>query len=152
MLKKTFALFFAIMFIISSLGCVYAVEGENHVCSENITVIGIGIDDQEIDPQYIGTCSNGGKHLMFGRGIGWAYYGEVGNAELRFTGCASQCKYCDLVLITEGNPFVTGSTWGNYALWNPGYQCTNNVVMYTRDFGYSNSVSDEYVLGFEFAK
>lgn len=120
-----------------------------------VNVIGLGVDEiPDVQPQYISTCPGGAKHQMYGKGLGHAYYGYEGNAELRISGGATtQCSYCDLVLITENNPYITGAVWGDYALWNPGYQISSGVTrMYTYDFGNSTNNNDDFVKGFNFAK
>lgn len=39
---------------------------------------------------------------------------------------------------------------GNYALWNPGYDVSTGVVMWTNDFGYSGSKLNDFEQGFSF--
>lgn len=76
--------------------------------SEIVQEIGLGIDsDNHITPYVVADCpgSSSGKHKMTGRGSGYAYYGSAGSKDLRVSGPVSQCKYCHLVLIAEGNPF-----------------------------------------------
>lgn len=109
-------------------------------------------ENEEIEMKYIVSCPAGWKHQMQGRGMGFAYYGSAGSTDLRISGTASQCSFCDLVLVTAGNPFIVGSTWGDYATWNPGYQVGTNVVMYTNHIGHSDSNTDPYVQGFQFAR
>ena len=112
----------------------------------------LNVSTEEIEMKYIVSCPAGGKHQMQGRGMGFAYYGSAGSTDLRISGTASQCSFCDLVLVTAGNPFIVGSTWGDYATWNPGYQVGTNVVMYTNHIGHSDSNTDPYVQGFQFAR
>mgnify|MGYP000069558866 FL=1 len=109
-------------------------------------------ENEEIEMKYVVSCPSGGKHQMQGRGMGFVYYGSAGSTDLRISGTASQCSFCDLVLVTAGNPFIVGSTWGDYATWNPGYQVGTNVVMYTNYIGHSDSNNDPYVQGFQFAR
>lgn len=122
-----------------------------NAADEQITEIGIGIDDSEpkIEPRYIASCPNGSYHLMRGRGTGWVYYGAYPSKDLRFTGQAGQCDNCKLVVITETNQFLYPSLpWGKYATWNPGYEVGIGVKMYTKSIGTINKVNDPFALGF----
>ena len=118
------------------------------------SIIGIGIDEQDnennIIPRYVVACSDSsnGKHYMYPKGTG-AAYDVNNNNKLKFKGQAGQCKYCKLVLITEYNPFLPSTPyWGQYVLWNPGYEVETGGVMYTNEFGESYNKSDYICTGF----
>lgn len=72
----------------------------------------------QIEERYIVSCPGGGKHIMIGRAEGRIHYGTNGNSTWVLTGTASQCTICNLVLVTENNPFMVNTThpWGRYAL------------------------------------
>ncbi|MEZ3486723.1 MAG: hypothetical protein K1W22_09085 [Lachnospiraceae bacterium] len=145
--RITIVFCFLLALQITSTLSVNAADAETEVP----TKIGLGIDSK-LQPRYQVTCPDpSGRHLMRGRGTGWAYYGSYPSNDLRLTGQASQCEHCHLVLITQNNPFWGGTTcWGNYALWNPGYSVGNGVVMYTTTFGYKGTNNDPFVKGFTF--
>lgn len=65
--------------------CVLSVSAAE---SETPTKIGLGIDSK-IQSRYQVTCPDPpGRHLMKGRGTGWAYYGSYPSDDLRITGQA----------------------------------------------------------------
>ena len=138
------------------LGTTFGISAaEQKEFSNDVTMIGLGIDNiqsNKIKRRYIPSCPDpSGIHLMKGRGPGWAYYGYAPSNDLRLKGQASQCANCHLVLITENKLFLNPSLpWGKYALWNPGYQVGNGVVMYTKSFGEINSKNDPFARGFVF--
>ena len=72
----------------------------------------------EVEERYIVSCPGGGRHIMVGKGTGYLRYGTNGNSTWVLTGTASQCTICNLVLVTENNPFMVNTThpWGRYAL------------------------------------
>lgn len=151
--KKITALLMSLTLVLASAVSVGAAD--NKAFLEKATKIGLGIDENEtgkIQPKYVPTCSSpSGKHLMKGRGPGWAYYGAAPSNDLRLKGQAAQCSYCHVVVITENNLFLNPSLpWGKYAMWNPGYQVGNGVVMYTTSFGNITSKNDPFALGFVF--
>ena len=139
-----------------SLSLVFGSILTANAADEQITEIGLGIDDAEqkiepqIGPKYISSCPNGSYHLMRGKGTGWVYYGAYPSKDLRFTGQAGQCENCKLVVITETNQFLYPSLpWGKYATWNTGYEVGIGVKMYTKSIGTINKVNDPFALGFK---
>lgn len=88
---------------------------------------------------------------MAGKGSGIAYKGAYPSETIGLRGYASQCVNCKLVLISQYNRFFPSTTcMGNYALWNPGYDVSTGVVMWTNDFGYSGSKLNDFEQGFSF--
>ncbi len=144
-LKILLALVISLSLILGSILSVNAAD-------EQITEIGIGIDDSvpKIEPKYISSCPNGSYHLMRGKGSGWVYYGAYPSKDLRLTGQAGQCENCKVVVITETNQFLYPSLpWGKYATWNPGYEVGIGVIMYTKSIGTITTVNDPFALGFK---
>lgn len=142
-MKRLFAILFATTLLMSLMATAVAANFQ-------ATEIGLGIDTEEmLEPRYYSTCPYGDKHIMRGRGTGMVY---DENDVWQFTGAATQCKNCYLVLITENNPFQWSCPyWGKYATWNPGYEVSANVVMRTNFIGYIDDKNDPYVQGFEFS-
>ena len=123
--------------------------------SRTIPKIGLGIDEEKevIVPHYTVACPNSGsgKHIMAGKGWGIAYKGSYPSKTVGLEGYASQCKNCYLVLIAENNRFFPSVTcMGKYALWNPGYEVSTGVAMWTNDYGYSASKTSDFEQGFFF--
>lgn len=112
-------------------------------------------DDEEAQVQYIVSWPSGGKHSMVPCGLGYAYYGAYPSKDLRINGGAAyQCKYCNLVLITQNdaaNPYST-SGWGTYATQSADEPISRNgAILDTTSFRYNSSVaSDLFAQGFEF--
>lgn len=151
--KRVLALCISLSFMFAGTINVSAVE-EKEVKEENATKIGIGIDTAESHAETnlrYTPCPGGGKHMMKGRGSGWAYYGSYPSNDLRLKGQAGQCIKCNIVVITENNLFIYPYLpWGKYAMWSPGYEVGNGVVMYTKVFGEINTTDDPFALGFEY--
>lgn len=152
--KKNYFILISLMFLFSCTLSVTASDKKENI-SDDVTSIGLGIDDDQLNiikPKYIPSCpDSSGKHLMKGRGKGWAYYGAAPSKDLRLTGQAAQCSNCHVVVITENNLFLNPSLpWGKYAMWNPGYKVGNGVVMYTKSFGKITKKNDPFALGFVF--
>lgn len=88
-------------------------------------------------------------------GLGYAYYGAYPSTDLRINGGAAyQCRYCNLVLITQNDaasPYNT-SGWGTYTTQSADDPITRNAtILYTTSFRYNNSVANDlYAQGFEF--
>lgn len=144
-MKKKIALILAIISLISLLPV-------SHVFAQQPEV-SYPIEG-EIDERYIVSCPSGDKHFMEGRGEGRAYEGAYGeNPVLRIAGQASQCRYCNLVLITENNPFQAFvETWGLYTTWSSNDPVPVGIVnVYTDAFLYNDDPADPYVQGFEFS-
>ena len=148
MKKKVKALVGLFLIVAMQLAMVFGASAAKLDMAENHD----SISEEGIDPQYVGSCPYGDRHVMLGKGRGNAYYGSYGSKDLRIvSGTLSQCRYCYLALVTEKNPFMNGVTWGNYAIWDPGYQITSSdTVVYTTSFGFTNSLNDPFVQGFDF--
>ncbi|HBA62932.1 MAG TPA: hypothetical protein DCZ20_03640 [Lachnospiraceae bacterium] len=143
-LKITFVIIASLTLTISTGLNVNAATSEKY--SYNIS----NTESSEI-LRYVATCpySSNGKHLMGGKGNGFAYYGNTN--ELRITGTASQCFYCNLILITQNNPFqVPQPVFGNWAIKAVDDPVTTRVIIRTYDFGYSGTHNDSFSMGFEF--
>lgn len=112
-------------------------------------------DDEDEEVQYIVSCPCGGKHSMENRGIGYVYYGAYPSKDLRINGgIAYQCRYCNLVLITQNDaasPY-NPSGRGTYATQSANEPISRKgTVLYTTSFRYNNSVANDlYAQGFEF--
>ena len=112
-------------------------------------------DDEDVQVQYIVSCPSGDKHSMVPCGLGYADYGAYPSKDLRMNGGAAyQCKYCNLVLITQNDaasPYNT-SGWGTYATQSANEPISRKgTVLYTTSFRYNNSVANDlYAQGFEF--
>lgn len=103
----------------------------------------------DVIDEYVVSCSSGGKHHMVGRGFGYVEYGGV---DVINRGSANQCAYCNLVLISSVNP-RHAPLLGNYILWNPGYQISQNVIIYKGPIQGSftgNIATDSFWSGFSF--
>lgn len=112
-------------------------------------------DDEEAQVRYIVSCPSGGKHSMEHCGLGYAYYGAYPSTDLRINaGAAYQCRYCNLVLITQNDaasPY-NPSGWGTYTTQSENDPISRKgTVLYTTSFRYNSSVaSDPFAQGFEF--
>lgn len=106
-----------------------------------------------MQPRYIASCPVANKHQMQGRGICWVYSGSASSpGTLEIYGFANQCKNCNLVLASEGNPRVSG-VLGKYRLeGKSGNIGSVGVVIYGGITGtfYGSLNSDSYWQGFEF--
>lgn len=107
---------------------------------------------ENMGPRYISSCPYGDKHEMVGRGLGFAFYGSDGSTDLRISGTGTQCKNCNLTLVTENNPMIVGVPWGKYAVSHPDHVVPTPVMMYTTSFGTISSTTDPYVQGFDFGR
>lgn len=143
-----------VLLMILGISIVSFMESSSAMAAEEPSVIGIGFQEVNnvVEPRYVVACSDSsnGKHYMDPKGTG-AAYDVTNNNKLKFRGQAGQCRYCKLVLITEYNPFLPATPyWGQYALWNPGYEVGTGVVMYTNEFGVSYNKNDSICTGFYF--
>lgn len=112
-------------------------------------------DEGTEQENYIVSCSNGGKHYMEGRGFAYVHYGEYPGTRIVLNpGCAFQCRYCHLVLVTEHDPSTpyNRSGWGTYAVLSQNEEIAKvKTEFYTETFRHNNSVAeDPYAQGFEF--
>lgn len=151
-LKKVMLLFSSI-FIFASLGsfCVYADDyssfsilddcQSNKIFSVKNNSSGHFKSLPKIDK--IATCeySPSRWHEAFARGIGVLYRGSASgsNSLVYRNGCAWQCKYCNEVIVTQGEA-AQGASIGYYATYNPGYQISRyGTVLYSNNIYYTNS-------------
>lgn len=110
--------------------------------------------DNGVEPRAQLTCPSGGKHNMAPIGVGYVYGGPMSKPGPKLiAGQTSQCRYCQLVVITEYNPFHYYYTApGKFAFWNPGYNVSGLVEMFSAsvDSFYGQASSDPFWQGFEF--
>ena len=113
------------------------------LAADNVTEI-YQSDDEGVEKGVALSCpqSPDYRHYMQGRGTGVAY--DKSTNKVRIHGMATQCLYCNLVLVTENNVMqVPQPAFGNYATVSSNDQVGGGVVkIWTNSFGYSAQNSD----------
>lgn len=133
-----------------------------YVCS---LAFGVGAfyneSGSELEPQYIVSCPNGGKHFMIPIGQGRIYGRDADGDRITLLEFVSgyQCEYCCLKLVTENNVVLFPyDPWGRYCTesCNDMYVSGLADVVIQTNFSsidqlpVSTSRTDPYVMGFEF--
>lgn len=81
------------------------------------------------------------QHIAYARGYGVLYRGtNSSNSTLIYDdGCAWQCPYCYMVIVTRGEAAL-GYSIANYATYNPGKATSiYGVTMYSNNIFYTSS-------------
>lgn len=104
----------------------------------------------ELEPEYIVSCSAGGKHQMLSLGRGHVY--DASGDDHIFSGCLYQCTECYIILVTTGNMLIPTSVWGQYALKDFGWEYMwdgIDLIVETNDRG-EKWAHDDFTDGFTF--